>query len=102
MAEITLIYYKDLPTNKENIFLANLSETNDVDKILFKKNNRHLITNLKIDSDENYIGIDKKDEAIKSSLLDRIKDLVDKKTLRCKIELDNLYRTEVNFQKKTT
>ena len=45
------IFYKELSADKNNIFIANLVEKNEVDKVKFKKTREYVVTGLSINED---------------------------------------------------
>ena len=49
------IFYKDLPVDENNIFIANLTEKNEVEEVKFKKSREYAVTGLSINQD---IGTD--------------------------------------------
>ena len=49
------IFYKDLPVDQNNIFIANLTEKNEVEEVKFKKSREYAVTGLSINQD---IGTD--------------------------------------------
>ena len=49
------IFYKDLPEDETNIFIANLTEKNEVEEVKFKKSREYVVTELSINQD---IGTD--------------------------------------------
>ena len=84
MAELNLIYFKKLPLNEQNEFSASLSQGNEIGDIIFKKSNRHLLTNLKIDYEPSSIDLENKDKVankkIEKYLLQAIKEANGKKS----------------------
>ena len=42
------IFYKEIPADDDNIFFANLSENNEVEEVLFKKDQNCMVTCLYI------------------------------------------------------
>ena len=50
MMEFSHIFYKELPLDEDNIFLANLTENNEVEQS-FKKSNLYTVSGLSIDQD---------------------------------------------------
>ena len=53
--ELIHIFYKELPVVENNIFIANLTEKNEVDTVKFKKSREYAVTGLSIKQD---IGTD--------------------------------------------
>ena len=53
--ELIHIFYKELPLVENNIFIANLTEKNEVDTVKFKKSREYAVTGLSIKQD---IGTD--------------------------------------------
>ena len=53
--ELIHIFYKELPVIENNIFIANLTEKNEVDTVKFKKSREYAVTGLSIKQD---IGTD--------------------------------------------
>ena len=53
--ELIHIFYKELPVVENNIFIANLTEKDDVDTVKFKKSREYAVTGLSIKQD---IGTD--------------------------------------------
>ena len=49
------IFYKNLPVDENNIFVANLTEKNEVDEVKFKKSREYAVTRFSINQD---IGTD--------------------------------------------
>ena len=49
------IFYKDLPVDENNIFIANLTEKNEVEEVKFKKSREYAVTRLSVNQD---IGTD--------------------------------------------
>ena len=47
MADLNLIYFKELPSDEQNEFTANLSKSNEIGEFFLRKSNKHLLTNLK-------------------------------------------------------
>ena len=45
------IFCKELPTDKNNIFVVNLAEKNEVESVKFKKSREYAITGLSINRD---------------------------------------------------
>ena len=49
--EPTQIFYKELPTDENNIFVANLAEKNEVESLKLKKSTKYAIADLSINQD---------------------------------------------------
>ena len=49
--EPTQIFYKELPTDENNIFVANLAEKNEVESLKLKKSTKCAIADLSINQD---------------------------------------------------
>ena len=49
--ELIHIFYKELSTDKNNIFTANLAEKNEVEEVKFKKFREYAVTCLSINQD---------------------------------------------------
>ena len=45
------IFYKELPTDENNIFVAKLAEKNKVESVKFKKSRKYVVTGLSINQD---------------------------------------------------
>ena len=45
------VFYKELPLDEDNVFLANLAKNNKVEQIRFKKLNKYAIRTLSINQD---------------------------------------------------
>ena len=62
MAELHLIYFKELPLDEQIEFSANLSKSNEMGEIFLRKSKKHLLTNLKIDYEPSSINLENKDK----------------------------------------
>ena len=62
MAELNLIYFKELPLNEQNEFSASLSNSNEIGEVLLRKSNKYLLTNLKIDYEPSSIDLKNKNK----------------------------------------
>ena len=86
MAELNLIYFKELPLDQKSEFSANLSESNKIREFFLRKPNKHLSTNLEIDYEPSAIDLENKDKIengkIEKYVLKTIKEL-NKKNLIC-------------------
>ena len=49
------IFYKELPTDEDNIFTANVDEKNEVQNVLLKKNNEYAVKGLSLNRDTDNI-----------------------------------------------
>ena len=49
--ELVHIFYKELPTDENNIFVAKLAEKNEVESLKFKKSRKYVVTGLPINQD---------------------------------------------------
>ena len=45
------VFYKELPLDEDNVFLANLAKNNKVEQIRFKKLNKYAIRTLSVNQD---------------------------------------------------
>ena len=45
------IFYKELSTDKKNIFTADLAEKNEIEEVKFKKSREYAVTGLSINQD---------------------------------------------------
>ena len=45
------IFYKELSTDKKNIFTADLAEKNEIEEVKFKKSGEYAVTGLSINQD---------------------------------------------------
>ena len=104
MAELNLIYFKELPLDKENEFSANLNETNEIGEAFLKKSNKHLLTSLRIDYEPPSIHLENKDsvlnEKIEKYALQVIKESNEKKKLDLKLDFKDLYYSHVQLIRK--
>ena len=51
------IFYKELEIGENNVFTANISQENEVENVLFKKNKEYAITGMTIKADNVDSGI---------------------------------------------
>ena len=49
--ELLHVFYKELPVDKDNMFLANLTENNKIEQIKLKQSKIYAISGLSIDQD---------------------------------------------------
>ena len=49
--ELIHIFYKELPTDENNVFVAKLAEKNEVELLKFKKSRKYVVTGLSINQD---------------------------------------------------
>ena len=49
--EPAYIFYKELPTDEKNLFSLNISEKNEVENVIFKKNQEYAVTGMAIKPD---------------------------------------------------
>ena len=49
--ELIHIFYTELPTDENNIFVAKLAEKNEVESLKFKKSRKYVVTGLSINQD---------------------------------------------------
>ena len=49
--EPAYIFYKELPTDEKNLFSSNISEKNEVENVIFKKNQEYAVTGIAIKPD---------------------------------------------------
>ena len=104
MAELNLIYFKELPLEEQNEFSANLSESNEIVEFFLRKSNKHLLTNLKIDYEPPPTDLENKNkienEKFEKYVLRAIKEL-NKKKLDLRLEFKDLYSSgQINFIKE--
>ena len=95
---VKFIYYKELPLLDENIFSANLSQNNKIEKISLKESNQHMIINLKINKKTDIIEISHKKL---SNAIDAIAQKSKNVSFRCVMEMENLFLQQSNLENKT-
>ena len=70
--EPAYIYYKELVADKENIFTANIAETNEVENVKFSKFYKYGVTGMTINPDSNSYSL------INVSEKDKLKEISEK------------------------
>ena len=77
--EPAYIFYKELPTDEENIFSLNISEKNEVESVKFLKSLEYGVTGLTINPDpSSFTTIKVLDKEKLKVLSEKIQDLVKK------------------------
>ena len=69
------IFYKDLPVDENNIFIANLKEKNEEEEVKFKKSSEYTVTGLSINQDigTNFIAVVETDrQGVLSKLIQKL------------------------------
>ena len=69
------IFYKDLPVDENNIFIANLKEKNEEEEVKFKKSSEYAVTGLSINQDigTNFIAVVETDrQGVLSKLIQKL------------------------------
>ena len=89
--ELAHIYYKELVTDKENIFTANISQNNQVENIKFSKCDEYGVTGMAIKPDiGSYFLIKVSDKQKLKKISEKIQDSVTKnKELKTDLKLSN-------------
>ena len=98
--EVSYIFYIKLPVFDENILSADLTEDNETEKIIWKKDRTNLLTGLKINQKSKIIELN---ETSNGSLLNKINTFAESYkdiSFKCKVEMENLFSTEQYFEKK--
>ena len=98
------ILYKELSTDKNNIFTANLAEKNEVEEVKFKKSREYAVTDLSINQDLDSKVITVTDTDRLETISNLIQKLVkDKKELDLDLRIRNEETIEkvIRFQRKT-
>ena len=55
--EFSYVFYKEIPVDEDNFFLANLAENNEVKQIKFKQHKIYAISEFSIDQDIQYVSL---------------------------------------------
>ena len=100
--EVSCIFYIKLPVFDENILSADLTEDNETEKIIWKKDRTNLLTGLKINQKSKIIELNKTSNG---SLLHKINTLAESYkdiSFKYKVEMENLFSTEQYFEKKAS
>ena len=100
--EVSYIFYIKLPVFDENILSADLTEDNETEKIIWKKDRTNLLTGLKINQKSKIIELN---ETSNGSLLHKINTLTESYkdiSFKYKVEMENLFSTEQYFEKKAS
>ena len=100
--EVSYIFYIKLPVFDENILSADLTEDNETEKIIWKKDRTNLLTGLKINQKSKIIELN---ETSNGSLLHKINTLAESYkdiSSKYKVEMENLFSTEQYFEKKAS
>ena len=71
--ELVNIFQKDLPVD-ENIFIANLTEKNEVEEVKFKKSREYTVTGLSINQNigRDFIAVGKNRQEFLSKLIQNL------------------------------
>ena len=102
------IFYKELSTDKNNIFTANLAEKNEVEEVKFKKSRECAVTGLSInqdiDSDLFVVTDTDRQEAISNLIQKLVKEkkdpdqsLTSESTMRKRLKKQFLLKRQANL-----
>ena len=97
------IFYKKLPTDENNIFVANLAEKNEVESVKFKKSREYSVTGLSINQDTGSTEVVITDTDRLETISNFIQKLVKEKKepdLDLVISNEETLETVIPFQKK--
>ena len=91
-----------MPVLDENMFSADLTENDEIEEIILKKDKQNLLTSMKINQINNGQIIEIKRDigdvtAAKNDVLAQQAKIY---SLRCKMEMDDLFSMEKSFEKK--
>ena len=68
MADLNLIYFKELPLDEQNEFTANLNKSNEIGEIFLRKSNKHLLTNLKANYEPSSVNLENVDKDVNEKI----------------------------------
>ena len=98
------IFYKELPVNEENIFIADITEKNEVENVKFKKLFEYAVTGLSInqETDSNLVAvIDTNRQTVLSNLIQKLVKEKKEPDLDLKIYNEEMTLGKITpFQKK--
>ena len=97
------IFYKELPIDKYNIFIANIVEENEVEEVRFKKSKEYAVTGLSInqDTDSSLAALTDTDrQEVISSLIQKLMKEKKEPDFDLRIYNEEAFEEIVPFQKE--